>query len=48
MTSPRSHQLLVVVGGEVPDVNGPALVSHDDGGLVGVEAHAVDGSVHLE
>ena len=37
-----------MVGGEVPDVNGAALVPHDEGGLVWVETHAVHWSIHLE
>ena len=44
----RHYQLFVVVGGEVPHVDGAALVPHDEGGLVGVEAHARDGRVDLE
>ena len=45
-TSP--HMLFVVVSGEVPDVDGTALVRHDQCGLVGMEAHASDRRVHLE
>ena len=37
-----------MVGGEVPHVDGAALVPHDEGGLVGMEAHACDGRVDLE
>ena len=37
-----------MVGGEVPDMNGAALVSNDEGGLVWVETHAVYWSIHLE
>ena len=42
------YQLFIVVGGEVPDVNGATLVPHNKGGLVWVETHAVHWSIHLE
>ena len=45
-TSP--HMLFVVVSGEVPDVDGAALVRHNQCGLVGMEAHASDWRIHLE
>ena len=48
ITSNNQYQLLVVVGGEVPDVNGAALVPHNEGGLVWVETHTVHRSIHLE
>lgn len=48
ITSNNHYQLLVVVGGEVPDVNGAALVPHNEGGLVWVETHTVHRSIHLE
>ncbi len=42
------YQLLVVVSAEVPDVNGPTLVPHDEGGLVGMETHTRHRGIHLE
>ncbi len=42
------YQLFVVVRGEIPDVNGPTLVPHHQGGLVGMQAHASHRSIHLE
>ena len=46
LTTP--YQLLVVVRCEVPYVDGPALIPHDEGGLIGMEAHAVHWSIDLE
>ena len=40
--------LFIVVCGEVPDVDGPTLVCHDESGLVRVQTHARDRSIHLE
>ncbi len=37
-----------MVRGEVPDVDGPTLIADDESGLIGVEAHAVHRSIHLE
>ena len=42
------YQLFIVVSCEVPDVNGPTLIPHNERGLVGVETHAVHWSIHLE
>ena len=44
----QTYQLFIVVGGEVPDVDGPTLVSHNKSGLVRMQAHTVDGGVDLE
>ena len=46
LTTP--YQLFIVVGGEVPHVNGATLIPNNESGLVGVEAHAVDWSIDLE
>ena len=42
------YQLFIVVSGEVPYVNGPALVPHNESSLVGMKTHAVDWSIDLE
>jgi len=42
------YQLFIVVGSEVPDVDGPTLISHDECGLVGMETHTGHRSIDLE
>lgn len=42
------HQLLIVVCGEFPHMDGTTLVPDDEGGLVRVETHAIHRSIHLE
>lgn len=37
-----------MVCGEIPDMDGATLVTDDESGLVGVEAHAVHWSINLE
>ncbi len=40
--------LFIVVRREIPDIDGPTLISHDERGLVGVQTHARDRSIDLE
>ncbi len=40
--------LFIVVCREIPDIDGPTLISHDERGLVGVQTHARDRSIDLE
>lgn len=47
-TYTHTYQLFVVVGGEVPHMDGATLVPNHEGSLVGVQTHASHRSIHLE
>lgn len=43
-----THQLFIVVRAQVPHVNSPTLVPHNESGLVRVETHTRYWGIHLK